>query len=215
MNKRFDFRTAYIDLLLNVLTTILFILALAFAMIVMKKSESEEAGIKKDAQFIFTAEWSKDIDCDVDIWVKDPQENIAFFRNQSVGIMNIERDDQGSMNDTLYDTEGNLLSVVTENKEMWTLRGKQPGEFTFNLHLYNCVKDNKPMEHNSEIEVPVTVELYKVNPSYVLLRKQIVVLTRIWEEKTAFVVDMRENGSVEFRNVQRELITQESRGGPQ
>jgi hypothetical protein len=59
-----DFRTAFIDVLMNVNTAIIAISVLSFMLIqpLVKKNE----GIEKKAEFVATIEWDKTLDCDVD-----------------------------------------------------------------------------------------------------------------------------------------------------
>lgn len=207
IHKRYDFRTAYIDLLLNVLTTILFITAIAFSLIALKKA-NEDVGLKTNAQYVFTAEWDRNLDCDVDIWAKDPQGNKVFFKNKESGIMHIDRDDMGMTNDTVYNANGERLTGSSENKEIWTLRGKQYGEFIFNVHLYSCKSDNAadPYDVGDIANVKVTVELLKINPVITSMVKREVLLEKIWEEKTAVIADIGENGATTKVDEERQLL---------
>src|SRR4051812_8615361 len=86
-HKAFDFRTAYIDLLLNLLTAVLAISVISFALIAKKQEQTQ--GINSKAEMIANMEWSKDIDCDVDIWVRDPRGALVSFQRKDWGIMNI------------------------------------------------------------------------------------------------------------------------------
>ena len=45
--------------------------------------------------------WDRDSKLDVDIWVKDPLNNILSFTNKNVPGMHLERDDLGFQNDIL------------------------------------------------------------------------------------------------------------------
>lgn len=204
-HKKFDFRTAYIDLLLNVLTGIIFLFILT-TIFIQPPKKTENEGIKKNAEFIITATWEATIDCDIDIWVQDPLGNIVSFQQLSKGLMTIERDDLGFRNDFIYDVNGNLLLQAMENEEIWTLRGKQTGEFTLNLHMYSCRVNNIPLELNAPYEVPVVVELIRVNPSYDSIRKRLVVLNNVWEEVTVFNFTIDKNGGITFQEKPQKLV---------
>lgn len=204
-HKKFDFRTAYIDLLLNVLTGIIFLFILT-TIFIQPPKKTENEGIKRDAELILTATWDTMIDCDIDMWIEDPLGNVVSFQQLSKGLMTIERDDMGFKNDFIYDDGGNLLLQAMENKEIWTLRGKQVGKFTVNLHMYSCRVKNLPLQLNDPYEVPVVIELVRLNPTYVTVRKTVVVMKRVWEEVTVFNFEVSETGSIRFLNEPKKLV---------
>lgn len=208
-NKKFDFRTAYIDLLLNVLTGIIFLFIIT-TLFISKPNKSEDEGIKKNAQYIVNVLWDSNIDCDVDVWVMDPLRRVVSFKNKNNALMFIENDDLGTKSDYYYDNQGNLLSAVDENKEVWTLRGLVEGEYTVNVHLFSCMMNTIPREIRSNINVPVTVELIKINPDILTIKKVKVVLEKVWEEKTAFNFILDSKGNIRditynFKDLVREV----------
>lgn len=206
-HKKFDFRTAYIDLLLNVLTGIIFLFILTTLLInPPKKAQDDGEGIKRIAEYIITVAWDPNVDCDIDMWVEDPLGNLASFRTQSVGLMTIERDDMGFKNDFIYDTTGKLVLQSIENKEIWTLRGKQLGEFTLNLHLYSCRIDKVPMQLGQQFDVPVMVEFIKINPSYEVIRRESVLMDKIWKEETVYKFELRDNALPIFKKEFKKLV---------
>lgn len=193
-HKQFDFRTAYIDLLLNVLTGIIFLFLLTTMMIQSKK---QDEGIKRDAQYVIVAEWPDGMDCDVDLWVQDPNGNAVWFNRKDYDMMHLERDDLGFRNDFVKDKAGNIIAEVKKNSETWVLRGLMPGEFYVSVHLYSCRFDNlsfMPMPLGFPVEVPVKVELVKLNPNYKVLVTESVTLRKIWEETTPFNFTLDANG---------------------
>lgn len=202
-HKKFDFRTAYIDLLLNVLTGIIFLFAITTMMIQAKK---QDEGVRKDAQYIITATWDPKVDCDVDLWVQDPNGDYVFFDRKDYGVMHLERDDMGSKNDILRDNNGEIVGILEKNEENWVLRGIIPGEFYVSVHLYSCRYPNfnpmqaLPMSINTPVELPVKVELFRINPKYVSVISETIVLHNIWDEETAFNFVLATDGSVESTN---------------
>ena len=206
-HKQFDFRTAYIDLLLNVLTGIIFLFLLTTMMIQSKK---QDEGIKRDAQYVIVAEWAPNLDCDVDLWVQDPSGEAVWFNRKDFGVMHLERDDMGFRNDFIKDPSGRIISQVDKNSETWVLRGIVPGEFLVTLHLYSCRYSSdafKPMPINASIEVPVKVELIKLNPNYEVLLSETVKIERVWQELTAFNFTLDSNGIlISHDNIQRRLV---------
>lgn len=208
-NKKFDFKTAYIDLLLNVLTGIIFLFILT-TLLITTQNKNENEGVKKNAQYVVNVLWDDHTDCDVDVWVMDPLKRVVSFNSKSNALMFIENDDLGKTSDYYYDNQGNLLSAVDENKEIWTLRGKLEGEYTVNVHLFSCMLGDKPTELRSYVNVPVTVELIKINPNIVTIKTVKVVLEKVWEEKTAFNFILDNKGEVRditynFKDLVREV----------
>lgn len=192
-HKKFDFRTAYIDVLLNVLTGIIFLFILTTLMIQPQKKQDE--GIKKNAEYIMNVEWHKDIDCDVDVWVQDPANNVVYFQQRDKGIMHLERDDLGFRNDIVSVVPGNTINVV-ENRETWVLRGIVPGIYTVNVHLYGCRIDGVAVMMGQDYNVPVMIELFKINPKYTLVTKKEVILNKVWEEISVMNFQLDTNGNV-------------------
>jgi hypothetical protein len=206
-HKQFDFRTAYIDLLLNVLTGIIFLFLLTTMMIQTKK---QDEGIKKDAQYVIMAEWSPDMDCDVDLWVQDPNGEAVSFNRKDFGVMHLERDDMGLRNDVIRDPAGRVVSQVNTNGETWVLRGIIPGEFLVTLHLYSCRYSAdvfKAMPIGAPTNLPVKVELIKLNPDYQVLLSETIVLSRVWQELTAFNFTLSADGTlIASDTVQHRLV---------
>lgn len=193
-HKKFDFRTAYIDLLINLLTgtVVLFILTTLLIAPITQKNE----GIKKNAEFIISAEWPENMDCDVDMWVRDPLNNIVSYKITESGLMYYERDDMGQRR-SIFDIAGKKMVIDPDNKEYVTLRGIFPGEYVINLHVYSC-KDptaEKGLPTNSPVNIPVDVELTKVNPDLVTVKKVRIIMDKVWQEQTAirFVVNEDKN----------------------
>lgn len=205
-SQKFDFRTAYIDLLLNVLTGIIFLFMLTTLLISKPK---EEEGPKKHAYYMANVEWPSNMDCDVDIWVRNPDGSKVFFLAKDVGGSHLERDDLGFRNDvasaSTLDPEN---AKITENKETWVIRGPSKGEFTLNVHLYSCIIDGKQLSLGQEANVPVTVELLRLNPSYWMISKKTIQLTKVWEEQTVMIFEIKKNNEVLMKPLEyRKLVS--------
>lgn len=204
-HKKYDFRTAFIDLLINVLTGMVFLFMITTLMIQAKVKPQEE-GIKKDAQYIIQISWPNNINCDVDIWVRDPENRVVSYQAKDVGVMHLERDDLGWVNDLMSYLKLQP-SQQLNNSETWVLRGKMSGKFTVNLHLYSCAVDDKPVPLGQPFEVPVYMELTQLNPNIQKVVTRTVTLKKIWEEVTAFnfVLDGR-NQLVNVTEEQVDLV---------
>lgn len=193
-SRKFDFRTAYIDLLIALLmgTVVIFILTTLLIAPITQNSE----GIKKNADYVITLEWPNEIDCDVDLWVRDPLNNIVSYRFLEAGLMYFERDDMGKRR-SVYEIDGKEIVIDPDNKEFVTLRGTFQGEYVVNLHLYSCInkQTNLSLAQGSPIDVPVILEVIKINPTYVVVKHIEMKMDSVWQEKTAvrFVMDNKKN----------------------
>jgi hypothetical protein len=193
-SRKFDFRTAYIDLLIALLmgTVVIFMLTTLLIAPITKNNE----GIKKNADFLISLEWPNEIDCDVDLWVRDPLNNIVSFKIPESGLMYYERDDMGKRR-SVFDVNGVETTIDPDNKEYITLRGTFPGEYVINVHLYSCLQTEKSegMREGQSVSVPVSVELTKINPTLTIVKHVDIILNKVWQEKTAirFVVDDQKN----------------------
>lgn len=199
-NRKFDFRTAYIDLLINLLTgiVVLFILTTLLIAPITKNTE----GIKKNADYVLTLEWPNDVDCDVDIWVRDPLNNVVSYRFTEAGLMYFERDDMGKRR-SVYEIDGKEIVIDPDNKEFVTLRGTFKGEYVVNLHVYSCInkQTNLALPQGSLIDIPVILEVVRINPTYVVIKHIEMKMDNVWQEKTAirFVMDDKKN-IIRFKN---------------
>jgi hypothetical protein len=194
-NKKIDFRTAYIDLLINLLTGT-FVLFLLTTLLIAPKIENNQ-GIKKNADYVITIEWPVTIDCDVDLWIRDPQNNILSYQTPEVGLMYLERDDMGNRR-MEFDINGTKMLIDPDNKEFATFRGTFEGEYIVNIHSYSCrdasIKDEGvALKRGVTISVPVVAEIVMINPNYVVVKHVELLLTNVWQEKTLFrfVIDAK------------------------
>jgi hypothetical protein len=181
-----DFRTAFIDVLMNVNTAIIAISVLSFMLIqpLVKKNE----GIEKKAEFVATIEWDKTLDCDVDFWVQDPNGVVVSFQRKDFGLMNIERDDLGFHGDGIVTRNGTKI-VSEDNSETWVLRGVTPGEYTFNAHVYSCrisPESDVRITAGNPTPKPIVVNfrLIRINPSYTEVVTRTRTFSKVWEEQT-------------------------------
>jgi hypothetical protein len=197
--KRYgDFKLGYIDFLSATLGVFLIVSLMAIALMSVIKKENE--GIKKNADYVITMQWPTEIDCDVDLWVRDPQNNIVSYVKKEGGAMYYERDDKGKRH-SLFQINGQVTTIDPDNKEFITIRGAIRGEYIINIHLYSCKRDDEDeigMKRNEALvsPVPVTVEVIKINPTYMVVQKVQMTLERVWQEKTAVRMIMDDNKTV-------------------
>ena len=178
--KSYHSNTSFLDILFNTLVGFVLLFIIAFLLISPVKKKKE---IEQKAEYVISVTWPGDLSDDVDSWLQDPTGKIMFFRRRETGLMHLDRDDLGTINDTQF-VPGIGSVNYPYNREITTIRGIMPGEYVFNVHLYRKRSGGDP--------IPVTVILEKLNPHVKLLYAKTVELTNFWEEKTIirFVLDV-------------------------
>ena len=190
--RKYQSNLAFVDFLFILLLAFIsmFILALILINPVTKKSE-----VERKAEFLITLEWDKESRDDVDIWVEDPLGKVVSFRNKTVDVMHLDKDDLGQINDTIRFPDGST-QVIHLNREVVTLRGWVEGEYTINAHMYNKRDRSHPSDANSYGHpTKVKVEMLRINP-YKILFEEKFTLTHRGEEVTIRRVTLNKDGDI-------------------
>jgi len=154
-NNRYKSTTGLQDLLFNNVVWLFMLLFIAMLLInpPTKKNDVEE---KTEIQVVMT--WPDRNDDDVDMYVRDPIGQVAWFQNKSMGFMHLDRDDTGRYQDTIVMADG-TEEVVYINREVVSIRRALKGEYVVNIHMYSRKK------YNFELgPLPIKVEVIQVNP---------------------------------------------------
>jgi len=172
----------FTDLLFNALLgfTFLFLVAIMFM-----NPEAKSGIIDPKAEYILTITWEDDSPDDVDVWVEDPEGQILWFRTPEAGLLHLDRDDRGLVNDTITINGEEVQNPL--NQEVVTLRGIIKGEYIVNLHYYAS---------ETGTPVDVNVRLVKVNPKLEVIYYGTVNLEKRGDEKTAVRFKIGRDGRV-------------------
>ena len=172
----------FTDLLFNALLgfTFLFLVAIMFM-----NPEAKSGIIDPKAEYILTITWEDYNEDDIDVWVENPDGNVLWFKDPEQGLLHLDRDDRGMLNDVIMVNGEELQNPL--NQEVVTLRGVVTGEYIVNLHYYATITE-KPVD--------VNVRLVKVNPSLEVIYYDIVTLEKAGDEKTAFRFRIGRNGKI-------------------
>ncbi len=181
MQRQYHSNLPFVDLLFNVLIGFVFLFIVSFLLI---NPIAKRADIEVKAEFLITVMWPDDLEDDVDTYVEDPVGNLVWFRSREPGLMHLDRDDLGKRNDEVTTAAGTIL--FPENREIVTLRGVIPGEYTINIHMYFKV---------GQEPVPVTIQIDKINPYSVVLRETIELKNK-GDEVTVARFSVKSNGDV-------------------
>ena len=183
MSIRKRFRSdPFTDLLFNALLgfTFLFLVAIMFM-----NPEAKSGIIDPKAEYILTITWEDLSPDDIDIWVEDPEGQVVWFRTPEAGLLHLDRDDRGLINDTITINGEEVQNPL--NQEVVTLRGVVKGEYVVNLHYY-ASETEKPVD--------VNVRLAKVNPKLEVVYYGTINLEKKGDEKTAVRFSIGRNGEV-------------------
>ena len=183
--KSYLSNTSFLDILFNTLVGFVLLFIIAFLLISPIKKKKE---IEQKAEYVITITWPGTMNDDIDSWLEDPMEKVMYFREKEVGLMHLDRDDLGNLNDQQY-VPGVGTVNYPYNREITTIRGIMPGEYVFNIHLYRKV--------SKDSSIPVTVILEKLNPRVKLLYSKVITLTNYWEEKTVIRFVLDTDGEIE------------------
>jgi hypothetical protein len=162
------------------------------------KPEQKQDGIKPKAEFVIKLSWDNANTSDVDLWVRDPAGNIAFFREKEVGLMHLDRDDLGKKNDTIIMPNGKNIDFPY-NEELLILRGIMEGEYIVNVHLFSMNTTPPPTK--------ATIRIEKLNPFHRVVFEKTVTLEYIHHEITVTRFTMRKDGWImEYTDLPMMLI---------
>ena len=189
----------FTDLLFNALLTFTFLFLIALLLL---NPPAETGIIDPKAEFLITVSWPDGNPNDIDVWVAGPEGRQVSYKKAQDGLMHLDRDDRGMMNDTQV---VNGIEVVNPlNQEVLTLRGRPPGEYIVNLHYFKRQGDDE-----LDAQVPVTVYLAEVNPRMKVLFYNTSTLEREGQELTAFRFTVTPDGTVtNINQLQKNLIHQ-------
>jgi uncharacterized protein YfaP (DUF2135 family) len=176
----------FTDLLFNALLgfTYLFLIAVMFM-----NPDAKNGIIEAKAEYIIALNWPDNDPNDIDLWVEDPAGNIIWFKNREAGLMHLDRDDRGSINDLVKFNERQVSNPL--NQELMTIRGIVPGEYVVNLHYY---------ESASNMPVDATVKVSRVNPALEVVYYGTTTLEEKGVEKTALRFYISNQGDIESIN---------------
>lgn len=183
----------FTDLLFNALLTFTFLFLVA---LLLMNPTAKSGIINPKAEFMLTVSWPDHSTDDIDTWVEGPKGQMIWFKRPQEGLMHLDRDDRGAVNDMQLIDGKEIINPL--NQEIVTIRGRPPGEFTVNIHYYR----SQTLE-----AVPVTVYLAEVNPTLKVLHYATTTLQREGEERTVIRFSITPNGQVtDINTLQKSLV---------
>ena len=197
LDPRYRSSFGFIDLLFNLLVGFVFLFMLAFMLI---NPVAKKETIKPKAEYFIILEWDGEKPYDLDVWVKDNLGHVVSFRRPDDALIHLERDDLGTINDTYYDANGNLV-YLKENRVTVAIRTNEPRNYLVTIHFYNARKNPAPLVH-------ATVKLIKINPYREEYHKKLF-FSQEGQELPAMVFRIDYNGNVDVGPTEELIIRDE------
>src|SRR6266851_8495252 len=167
---------------------------------VHKKAE-ESKGAKPPGNVIVELHWDRGVDADVDLWVQGPGDVPVGYSNKGGAIFNLVRDDLGHSGDP-----------NSMNYEVAYGRGRWPGEYVVNAHLYRSADRKFP------VKVMAKVDMQTREGQVKNLMQSAVELTHVGQEATIFRFRLDDKGELvqgSLNRLHKDLRSAHYRGGDQ
>ena len=174
VKRKHNSHIGFLDILFINLVGFVFLLTISLLLV---QPQNKKDGVRPKAEFLITVSWENNDQNDIDTWLRDPAGNICFFKDKDTGLMNLDRDDLGSSNDTIQMPDGTVIDFPY-NEETMTIRGIIPGEWILNVHFFK--EKNNPKGKPTK----VTIRINKMNPTTQTVFQKTVILEKPWQEIT-------------------------------
>jgi uncharacterized protein YfaP (DUF2135 family) len=149
------------------------------AIISLSTIEQRVPTVDTSGAYALVLRWPKTLaKDDLDLYVRDPAGNIAWYAGLDAGQMHLEHDDLADA-DTGYGRKPNFERVV--------IRTAIPGEYTVNVDVY---------QNDGAHSEPASVELWRLNVQNGLLRTKNLTTGQTGDEQTAFRFTLDAAGNV-------------------
>src|SRR5271166_3198049 len=186
------------DLLLCVLSVVI---------VAVAPKAAAQSGVPEKAEYLLSAEWSVDIDADVDIWLIPPTRKPVFYGSRDVGCAKLDSDYRGFIDEWIMLAEGSKVKVEAA-KEIIALRCIEPGRYDLGVNLYalredGMVKVGALAGHG----VKVHVEIVAVNPKVQVVFAKDVTLDRVGQTINVESFDLSHQGGIALAEPPLELVT--------
>lgn len=210
MMQRKTNETSFKDFLFLMISGFAALFVLAFIII---NPPTKRADIPAKAEYLFIMEWDNNLSDDIDLWVEDPDGVKVSFLRKEGGLLNLEKDDLGSANDTYIDRNTGETHVLRINREVTTMRGIVPGTYTVSAHVYSKSSRGTWDENLQqwvrvpEEYAPIYFTLLRVNPYKEVYRSEHRYI-RSKQEVPIIQFDLDEEGNASnFRMYSQSIVT--------
>lgn len=206
---------AYLNFALTLAKALMVLLLASFAL--MASNDQISDGIKPSAEYTIEMSWEDGSPHDIDLWMELPSKQLIYYQQKELSLANLDRDDTGSNGNSIL-VDGKIYRSLLR-KEIIALRGIIPGEYVVNVMLFSfsgqdsrlTEKTRKSYQTGDDlpVEIPVLVEIKKLNPvtqivfnSKVVIRKnrQEIHIVRFVLDKDGTVTNITTNNPISLAN---------------
>jgi hypothetical protein len=184
------------DLLLCVLSVVI---------VAVAPKEPAQSGVPEKAEYLMSAEWSVDLDADVDIWLAPPSKKPVFYGSRDVGCARLDSDNRGFMDEWITLADESKVKVDSD-KETISLRCIEPGHYDLAVNLYAFRQDGVT-KSGAVPGVKVHVEIVAVNPKVHVVFAKDVTLDRVGQTFNVESFDLSRRGEIALTEPPLELVT--------
>jgi hypothetical protein len=186
------------DLLLCVLSVVI---------VAVAPKAPAQAGVPEKAEYLLSAEWSVDIDADVDIWLDTPSKKPVFYGSRDVGCAKLDSDYRGFIDEWITLADSSKVKVDAA-KEIIALRCIEPGHYDLGANLY-AFREDGMAKAGALLEkgVKVHVEIVAVNPKVRVLFAKDVTLHRVGQTINVESFDLSRERGLTLAEPPLELVT--------
>jgi hypothetical protein len=186
------------DLLLCVLSVVI---------VAVAPKAPARAGVPEKAEYLLSAEWTVDVDGDVDIWLIPPSKKPVFYGSRDVGCAKLDSDYRGFSDEWITLADGSKVKVEAA-KEIIALRCIEPGHYDLGVNLYAFHQDGRSVSGALPgPAVKVHVEIVAVNPNVHVVFAKDVMLDRVGQTINVESFDLSREGGVALAEPPLELVT--------
>lgn len=199
-NPKYNSNRSFIDFMFILVCC----LTLFFTLTLLRIIKEQDSIVNK-AEFLITLMWEKNSVNDIDLWIKDPNGAIVYYKDRDSVVAFLDRDDLGKINDTII-VDG-VEKEILINQEVISIRGIIPGKWIVQVHYY---KKHDTREQSATAE-KINIRMDKLNPKATIIFDRDMVLEKVWDEKTVATFEILPDGSTTNISYEEEIPLIEER----
>ena len=185
------------DLLLCILSVVI---------VAVAPRTTPQAGVPEKAEYLLSAEWSIDVDADVDIWLTPPSLKPVSYASREVGCARLDSDNRGFLDEIVTLNDGSQTKLLS-NKETISLRCIEPGHYDVGVNLYAYRENSVSRVGIHGLELKVRVEILGVNPAVHVVFAKDVSIDHVGETVNVASFDLDRAGHITMTDPPLEPVT--------
>ena len=186
------------DLLLCVLSVVI---------VAVAPTRAKTEGVKEKAEYLISAEWSVDVDADVDIWLIPPSKKPVFYGSRDVGCARLDSDNRGFIDERINLADGSTVKVDSD-KETISLRCVEPGRYDLGVNLFAYREKGAALSGGGRaLSLKVHVDIAAVNPTVHVVFAKDVTLDHVGQTINVESFDLSSQGVIALTDPPLEAVT--------